>query len=237
LLSLKDVTIAYDSVVAVEDVSFNVEKGDFFCVVGANGSGKSTLIRGILGLEPLLRGTVSFGVDRDRVSWVPQVEAADRDFPATVREIVLTGTQKRGGLVFFYTAADRRNADAAMEFFEIEDLAGRRIGELSGGQHRRMMLARAMCRDPDLLLLDEPCSGLDADAKRAFYDWLNRLHDERGATIVMVSHDLDEVELRATRIAVLDRRLVFLGDAGEWTRGKNGKNARGSLEFSGGPAS
>jgi zinc transport system ATP-binding protein len=235
LLSLKNVTVAYDSVVAVEDVSFDVEKGDFFCVVGANGSGKSTLIRGVLGLEPLLRGMVSFGVDRDRVSWVPQIEAADRGFPATVREIVLTGMQKRGGLVFFYTAEDRRSAGAAMEFFELGELAGRQIGELSGGQHRRMMLARAMCRDPDLLLLDEPCAGLDADAKSAFYAKLDRLRRERGATIVMVSHDPDDVALYATRVAVLERRLVFLGGAEEWRDGKRGKhekNARGGFGVS-----
>ena len=221
LLALSHVSIAYGSTVAVEDVSFDVAEGEFFCIVGANGSGKSTLIRGILGLIPLAGGHVDLETGSDGAAYVPQVEGADRDFPATVWEIVLTGTQRRGRRVPFYTRADKSAALAALDAFEIADLAGRRIGKLSGGQMQRVLLARAMCRGPKLLLLDEPCSGLDADSRRSFYDLLARLHRERRTTIVMVSHDLDEVAARATRVAVLERRLLFTGPpearrGGEW---------------------
>ena len=220
LLTLSHVSIAYGSIAAVEDVSFDVAEGEFFCIVGANGSGKSTLIRGILGLTPLSGGRVALKTGPDGAAYVPQVEGTDRDFPATVWEIVLTGTQRRGWRAPFYTRADRTAAKAALDAFEIADLADRRIGKLSGGQMQRVLLARAMCRGPKLLLLDEPCSGLDADSRRSFYDLLARLHRERRTTIVMVSHDLDEVAYRATHVAVMARRLLFVGAPEAWRSGE-----------------
>ena len=220
LLALSHVSIAYGSTVAVEDVSFDVAEGEFFCIVGANGSGKSTLIRGILGLTPLAGGRVDLEAGLDGAAYVPQVEGADRDFPATVWEIVLTGTQRRGRRIPFYTRSDKDAASAALDAFEIADLTGRRIGKLSGGQMQRVLLARAMCRGPKLLFLDEPCSGLDADSRRGFYELLARLHRERRTTIVMVSHDLDEVAARASRVAVMARRLLFVGSTDAWRSGE-----------------
>ena len=219
LLALSRVSIAYGPLVAVEDVSFGVAEGEFFCIVGANGSGKSTLIRGILGLTPLKSGRIELGAGLEGTAYVPQAEGADRDFPATVWEIVLTGTQRRGRRIPFYTRADRSAAAAALAAFEISDLANRRIGKLSGGQMQRVLLARAMCRDPELLILDEPCSGLDTDSKLAFYGLLAQLHRERQTTIVMVSHDLDEVAAHATRVAVMARRLLFAGPVEAWRGG------------------
>jgi zinc transport system ATP-binding protein len=216
ILTVEDVSVSYGSVVALEDVSFEVGEGEFFCVVGANGSGKSTLIRGILGLTPLTRGTAGFSVERERVSYVPQFETADRDFPATVREIVLTGTQRKGWRIPFYTKEDRRATEEALSFFGIEALGSSQIGELSGGQRQRAMLARAMCRNPALLFLDEPCVGLDADAKKAFYAMLTEWNRRRKVTVLMVSHDLGDVETHADRVAVLARKLVFLGTADSW---------------------
>lgn len=218
-LALSHVSIAYGSTVAVEDVSLDVSEGEFLCIVGANGSGKSTLIRGILGLTPLAGGRIELETGLEGTAYVPQIEGADRDFPATVREIVLTGTQRRGRRVPFYSRADKAAAAEALSAFEIADLADRRIGKLSGGQMQRVLLARAMCRDPKLLFLDEPCSGLDADSRRGFYDLLTRLHRERRTTIVMVSHDLDEVAARATRVAVMARRLLFVGPPEAWRGG------------------
>ena len=219
LLSLSHVSIAYGSIVAVEDVSFDVAEGEFFCIVGANGSGKSTLTRGILGLTPLAGGRIDLKTGPGGAAYVPQVEGADRDFPATVWEIVLAGTQRRGWRIPFYTHADKAAAKAALAAFEISDLADRRIGKLSGGQMQRVLLARAMCRGPKLLLLDEPCSGLDEESRRAFYVLLTRLHRERRTTIVMVSHDLDEVAERASRVAVMARRLLFVGTPDAWRSG------------------
>ena len=131
----------------------------------------------------------------------------------------MTGTQRRGWRIPFYTRADKEAATAALSAFEISDLAGRRIGKLSGGQMQRVLLARAMCRGPKLLLLDEPCSGLDADSRRGFYELLARLNRERRTTIVMVSHDLDEVAARASRVAVMARRLLFVGTPDAWRSG------------------
>jgi zinc transport system ATP-binding protein len=221
ILTVEDLSVSYGSVLALDGVSFQVEEGEFFCVVGANGSGKSTLIKGILGLTPLTGGTVGFSVERERVSYVPQSETADRDFPATVREIVLTGTQKKGWRIPFYTKEDRRAADEALSFFGIEALGSSQIGELSGGQRQRAMLARAMCRNPELLFLDEPCAGLDIDAKKTFCAMLTDWNRRRKVTVVMVSHDLGDVKTYADKVAVLDRKLVFLGTAGSWTPGRN----------------
>lgn len=221
ILSLHDVSIAYGSLVAVEDVSFEVREGDFTCVVGANGSGKSTLLRGILGLVPLSRGTVDIDPGRERVSWVPQGEAGERNFPATVREVVLSGTQRKGRRFPFYTKSDREAADKSMRLFGIDALADRQIGKLSGGQRQRAMLARAMSRDPSLLFLDEPCAGLDAETKDAFYATLRRLNRERRLTVVMVTHDLGDVENCATRVVVLARRPVFVGDVEAWRVSRN----------------
>jgi zinc transport system ATP-binding protein len=155
------------------------------------------------------------------VSYVPQFETADRDFPATVREIVLTGTQKKGWRIPFYTKDGRRAAEEALSFFGSEALGSSQIGELSGGQRQRAMLARAMCRKPALLFLDEPCAGLDADAKKAFYETLTEWNRRREVTVVMVSHDLGDVKARADRVAVLARKLVFLGAAGSRAPGRN----------------
>ena len=229
VLSLNDVTVAYDSVTAVEGVTFEVRNGEFFCIVGANGSGKSSLIKGILGLLPLVRGEVVFGIDRERVSYVPQLDTGERDFPATVREVVLTGTQRKGRRIPFYTDSDRASALDAMKLFDIDTLARRQIGELSGGQQQRVMLARAMCRHPGLLFLDEPCAGLDAEAKDYFYTALRRLNTGRSLTVVMVSHDLADVESCADRVAVLASRLIFWGDVEEWRSGA--ANFKGGLDI------
>ena len=229
VLSLNDVTVAYDSVMAVEGVTFEVYGGDFFCIVGGNGSGKSSLIKGILGLVPLIRGKVVLGVDRERVSYVPQLDTGERDFPATVHEIVLTGTQRKGRRIPFYTNSDRASAIDAMKLFDIDTLAHRQIGELSGGQQQRVMLARAMCRNPDLLFLDEPCAGLDTEAKDYFYVALRRLNADRNLTVVMVSHDLADVESCADQVAVLASRLIFWGDVEEWKN--RATNFKGCLDI------
>ena len=217
ILTFDDVTIVYDSLPAVEKVSFGVNEGEFFCIAGANGSGKSTLLKAALGLVPLNGGTIGFAVARERISYVPQINTGERNFPATVREIVMTGTQRQGHRLPFHTQADRNAAEEAMALFEIADLAGTQIGKLSGGQQQRVMLARAMCRRPSLLILDEPCSALDSDTQNIFYATLKRLNRENRLSIVMVSHDFKGMETCADRIAVLDRKLIFLGNIADWS--------------------
>lgn len=216
LLQLKNVTLGYNNQPAIKNVSFEINKGDFFCVVGSNGSGKSTLLKGILGLIPLLGGSISSGLKQQEMGYVPQTETAERGFPATVREIVLTGRQKKAFRPPFYSQEDRTAAEEAMTLFEINHLANNQIGELSGGQQKRVMLARAMCRRPALLLLDEPCAGLDAETRNVFYATLSRLNKQEGLTVIMISHDLEDIRCCAHKIAVISRGLVFLGDVNEW---------------------
>ena len=221
ILELDGVTLAYGSVVAVEDVSLKIDSGDFACITGANGSGKSTLLKAVLGLVPLTRGTIRMEIPREKAAYVPQAENAERDFPASVREVVLTGAQRTGRRFPLYTEKDRAAVERSMKRFEIAHLAEKQIGALSGGQYQRVMLARAMCRDPEILFLDEPCAGLDEEAGKDFRSLLAKLHGTRKVTIVMVTHDPDEIETFATRVVVLARKLLFCGDTGGWRLAKN----------------
>ncbi|MBR0279291.1 MAG: metal ABC transporter ATP-binding protein, partial [Synergistaceae bacterium] len=179
-LRIKDAVIKYGDNPAVNGVSLTAGAGEMIFITGANGSGKSTLTKGIAGLLPLSSGTL---VRTPRMSYVPQYEEADRDFPARAGEIVLTGTQRPGKL--FHTRNDRNQAESAMNALGIYDLADREIRTLSGGQLRRVFLARAICGKPELLLLDEPCAGLDAHSHEVLFSILRGMMSE-GCAVVMV---------------------------------------------------
>lgn len=198
-LSLSHAVIKYGDLKAIDDISLAVNSGEFVFITGANGSGKSTLTKAIAGLLPLSSGTL---VRTKRMSYVPQIEEADRNFPARVSEIVLTGTQGQGG--FFYSIADKRRAIHSMEELGIRDLAKCEIGSLSGGQLRRVFLARALCGEPELLLLDEPCAGLDAVSHEQLFSVLSRVRSG-GCAILMVTHDTSDLEcINADRIITLE---------------------------------
>lgn len=217
VLTLRGVSVRYHDVPAVCDVSFEVYAGDFFCIVGENGSGKSSLVRAILGIVPVSNGTVLFGVPRERVAYVPQRNAILRDFPASVSEIVLTGRQNAKKFSPFYTAQDRACADDAMRELEIADMRERKIGELSGGQLQRVLLARALCAAPSLLILDEPEAGLDEESAARLIDLLGRLNRARRLSVVMVTHDMAHVGTCANRVASLTKGHVrFCGTMCEW---------------------
>lgn len=187
-LRLKDAVIKYGDTPAVNGVSLTANAGEMVFITGANGSGKSTLTKGIAGLLPLSSGTL---VRTPRMSYVPQYEEADRDFPARAGEIVLTGTQRPGKL--FHTRNDRNQAESAMKALGIYDLADKEIRTLSGGQLRRVFLARAICGEPELLLLDEPCAGLDAHSHEVLFSILRGMMSE-GCSVVMVTHDISDID-------------------------------------------
>ncbi len=187
-LRLTNAVIKYGDSIAVNDVSLTAEAGDMIFITGANGSGKSTLIKAIAGLLPLSSGTLE---RTPRMSYVPQYEEADRDFPARVGEIVITGTQHPGKL--FYTRSDHERADSAMKALGVYELAGNEISSLSGGQMRRVMLARAICGEPELLLLDEPCAGLDAHSHEVLFTVLRSML-AGGCAVVMVTHDISDID-------------------------------------------
>lgn len=206
-LRLTNAVIKYGDVIAVNGVSLSVKAGEFVFITGANGSGKSTLTKGIAGLLPLSSGTRTL---TGRLGYVPQIEEADRNFPARVSEIVITGTQGHGGL--FYTAHDKDRAFRAMESLGITDLAGRGIDMLSGGQMRRVLLARALCGEPELLLLDEPCAGLDAESHELLFSVL-RKNVASGCAVIMVTHDASDLEgIHADRVITLSHGRIVNAD-------------------------
>lgn len=216
ILSVKDLTVSYGRVPALENVSLDVEEGQYLCLVGNNGSGKSTLLKAVMGLVPFDKGSISTPLSPDEISYLPQQNPVEKGFPATVKEVVLTGTQKSGKrLCTFYTKEDKELARRAIETMGIEKIASKRVGCLSGGQQQRVMIARSICRNPRLLFLDEPCAGLDAQISAEIYTMLKGFN-KRGMTVVMVSHDMEEIGKYADRVVVINQKIEFDGDAEAW---------------------
>lgn len=216
ILSVKDLTVSYGRVPALENVSLDVEEGQYLCLVGNNGSGKSTLLKAVMGLVPFDKGSISTPLSPDEMSYLPQQNPVEKGFPATVKEVVLTGTQKSGKrLCTFYSKEDKELARRAIETMGIEKIASKRVGCLSGGQQQRVMIARSICRNPRLLFLDEPCAGLDAQISAEIYTMLKGFN-KRGMTVVMVSHDMEEIGKYADRVVVINQKIEFDGDAEAW---------------------
>lgn len=220
LLTLSRVTLGYENLIAVEDVSAEIDEGDYVAVVGENGSGKSTLIKGMLGLIHPRAGEIrmSDGLARSEIGYMPQQTALQRDFPASVSEVVLSGCLNRRGLRPFYNGAEKARARQAMEQLGITRLAGACYRELSGGQQQRVLLARALCATKKLVLLDEPTAGLDPLASQELYDIIRRLNRELGVAVVMVSHDLNASLHEANKVLCLHRTLAFFGSVEDYVK-------------------
>ena len=210
-LVCRDLSLGYGASVLVSGLNFEVNAGDYLCVVGENGSGKSTLVRTMLGLQPPVRGVAAMeeGLRADEVGYLPQQTAMQRDFPASVREVVLSGCQGRCGLRPFYSREERRLAEGAMQRMGISGLARRCYRELSGGQQQRVLLARALCAARKALFLDEPVSGLDPQAGMEMYRVIETLNREEGVTVVMVSHDVASALKYASHILRLGEAVFF----------------------------
>ena len=209
-LKCTGLTLGYEGRAIVENLNFEVEAGDYLCIVGENGAGKSTLMRTILGLQPAMSGTVEFGggVTRREIGYLPQQTPVQRDFPASVREVVLSGCLPRQGLRPFYAKEDRDRAAEAMERLGITALARRCYRELSGGQQQRVLLARALCATRKLLLLDEPTAGLDPHVTAEMYRLIDGLNRD-GITVIMISHDLEAALTWAKTILHVGGRVWF----------------------------
>lgn len=202
LIACEELSVGNEGREIVHGVSFTVEQGAYLGILGENGSGKSTLLRTILGLQRPLRGRIRIDPDLagGGIGYLPQRTAVQRDFPASVWEVVLSGCVGRLGLRPFYGREEKRAASETMERLGIAALAGRCFRELSGGQQQRALLARALCAGRSLLLLDEPVTGLDPEATEGLYDLIGRLNARDSVAVVMISHDLPAVLRYASHI-------------------------------------
>ena len=229
LLTLDHVTLGYENLIAAQDISAQVDVGDYLVVVGENGSGKSTLVKGMLGLLTPRKGTISMGdgLKKNQIGYMPQQTAAQRDFPASVGEVVLSGCLNRRGLKPFYGRAEKERAEQAMGLLSIQDLKNHCYRELSGGQQQRVLLARALCATEKLLLLDEPTAGLDPLASQELYAIIRSLNRRRGVAIVMVSHDVNAALNDARKVLCMHRTLAFFGSVEEYIKSDCGRFWRG----------
>jgi zinc transport system ATP-binding protein len=215
ILEVKNLKKSYNSHVAIENINFNVEQGEYVCLVGENGSGKSTLIKTIMGLYKQDSGEINLNIEQSEVSYLAQTDLKSIDFPATAKEIIMTGCQKHGKLPF-YKKQDRENFKKVVKELKIEDIINRRIGDLSGGQKQRVLLARSLIRNPKLIILDEPATGLDVNITRELYSILAELNREKNVTIIMATHDLDELKSIKPRIICLARTIKYDGNYEGW---------------------
>lgn len=213
LIEAKNVRLGYDGNDVVSGLSFTVNKGDYLCVVGENGSGKSTLIKALLGLKKCSSGHLHFldGLKQNQIGYLPQQTNAQKDFPASVYEVVMTGTLGKKGLFGLYSKDDKKTAEENMKILGIDTLKHRCYRNLSGGQQQRTLLCRALCATESLLLLDEPTTGLDPGATQEMYELLYKLNRERGITIIMVSHDIPSAIKYSTHILHLRGTENYFG--------------------------
>jgi zinc transport system ATP-binding protein len=225
LITCQHLAFAYEGNRVVEGLTFAVERGDYLCVVGENGSGKSTLIRGLLRLMKPCEGEIitGDGLSPDEIGYLPQQTAAQKDFPASVYEVVLSGRLAKRGLKPFYSKADKAATEENLARLGIQDLRDRCYRELSGGQQQRVLLARALCATQTLLILDEPVAGLDPVATQELYRLIRDINKEVGVTLIMVSHDIRSAVENASHILHLRGKQEFFGTTEAYLETEIGK--------------
>ncbi|MBE7028503.1 MAG: metal ABC transporter ATP-binding protein [Ruminococcaceae bacterium] len=204
-----ELTLGYDSNNVIENLSFSAEHGDFLCILGENGSGKSTLIKGILKLIKPISGKIEFGNPHTSIGYLPQQAELQRDFPASVKEVVMSGCTTPKLRLFSRSA--KKTAEKNMALLGISDLAKKSISELSGGQLQKVLLARALSSAATMLLLDEPTSSLDPIAASEMYEIISNLNKNSGVTVIMVSHDIKSALKYATHILHIGNKTTFFG--------------------------
>ena len=226
LLKLTDVSVGYEGKPVATGLSLTLQEGDYLCIVGENGAGKSTLMKTLLGLRAPLAGSIVFSdaIARNEIGYLPQQTQVQRDFPATVWEVVLSGCLNRSGLRPFYTKAQKETAQQWLEKLDMASLKKRSYRALSGGQQQRVLLARALCATTKLLVLDEPVAGLDPIVTADLYALIQKINRESGITIIMVSHDIGAALQYATHILQVSGGDNFFGSVEEYRQ-----SALGSL--------
>ena len=209
-LICKNLCLGYEKKEIIHNLNFSVNSGDYLCIVGENGSGKSTLMRTLLGLQPALSGEIITGdsLKKNEIGYLPQQTSVQKDFPATVYEIILSGFQSKCGIRPFYSSKEKNLARKTAERMGISHLLKRCYRELSGGQQQRVLLARALCATEKMLLLDEPVSGLDPKVTKEMYELIAKLNSE-GLTVIMISHDINASLSYASHILHIGKDIFF----------------------------
>ena len=232
LIDCRDAALGYEGRPIWEHLTFQVRRGDYLCIVGDNGSGKSTLLKSMLGLLRPLSGEIRLdeSLRRGAIGYLPQQTRAQKDFPATVSEVVLSGFLSARGWKFFYTPAQKSQALQHMGKLGILELKDKCYRELSGGQQQRVLLARALCAASQLLILDEPITGLDPAAAQDLYKTLAYLNQKEGMAIVMVTHDLKAALKSARTVLHIGRKGLFSGTVADYLASPQGRRFREELE-------
>lgn len=223
-ISVCDVTLSYDNLTVAENISFDIEFGDYVCIVGENGTGKSTLLKALVGIHQPKHGHILYDCDikNGDIGYLPQQTVVRNDFPASVEEIVRAGCIGLLGKRPFLSSKEKKIAEANMELLGISDLRKKSFRELSGGQRQRVLLAKALCCARKILVLDEPVTGLDPLVTADMYSILRKINDE-GVTVVMVSHEIDEAVKQASKILHLKHGVEFFGSVADYLESPVGK--------------
>ena len=228
LIKTENLTLSYENMTVIDNLSFEVKSGDYVCIVGENGSGKSTLVKALLGLKKPVSGTITFGdgLLQKEIGYLPQQTNAQRDFPASVFEVVISGCLNSRGIRPFYTARERNIAAENIKRLGLTELKNRSYRELSGGQQQRVLLARALCATKKLLLLDEPVTGLDPMVTAEMYELISKIN-KSGVTVIMVTHDMQSAIKYASHILCMTERDSFFGSVKEFLESESSAFLRG----------
>lgn len=219
IIEIKNLSLGYENHLVIKNLNINIEENDFICVVGPNGSGKSTLIKGILGLIKPIKGKIIFNnIKRNFIGYMPQETRVDHNYPASVFEIVLSGTLNRMKGRFFYSKNEKEIALNNIKLLGIEKLKNKNFCDLSGGERQKVLLARSLCATSKILILDEPSNNLDSKSKKELYSVVKDLNKNHGITIIMITHDLDHDNLLGNKILSLREDDIFYGSTKEFVR-------------------
>lgn len=225
LISCENLSFSYENIDVIKNLSFKVNSGNYLCIVGENGSGKSTLMKGLLGLKTPSKGKIirSSGLKANEIGYLPQQTPVQKDFPANVFEIVLSGRLNAKALFPFYSKNDKKTAMENIKRLGIENLAKRCYRDLSGGQQQRVLLARALCAGKKIILLDEPVTGLDPIVTEEMYSLIEELNKKEKITVIMVSHDITASVRYSTHILHLSLDNSFYGTTEEYVKSSMGQ--------------
>ncbi len=207
IIKIENMSFSYTNTSkTLKDINMEIKEGEFIAIVGENGSGKSSLIKCILGLNKIQNGKITVN---DRIGYLPQMTEIQNNFPATIEEIVLSGTIPNNVLKIFYTKEDKKKAEEIMKKLNLYDMKKKCFYELSGGQKQRVLIARALCSTDKIIILDEPVNGLDPKIASGIYDMLYDLNQNNGLTIVMVSHDVERCLKYCSRVIEMENGKII----------------------------